>query len=65
MRGQLGGSVITKDMGKAKFQEEDDYDKGVWWSQRMKMEQQFWEFKKILASQDFGKNCFRGRTWIK
>lgn len=29
MRGQLGGNVITKDMGKAKFQEEDDYDKGV------------------------------------
>lgn len=29
MRGQLGGTVITKDMGKAKFQEEDDYDKGV------------------------------------
>ena len=29
MGGALGGAVITKDMGRAKFQEEDDYDKGV------------------------------------
>lgn len=62
MGGELGGAVITKDMGRAKFQEEDDYDKGIWWSQRMKMEYQFWEFKKILASQGFGKSFFQGQN---
>lgn len=29
MGGELGGAVITKDTGSAKFPEEDDYDKGV------------------------------------
>lgn len=29
MGGELGGPIITKDRGRAKFQEDDDYDKGV------------------------------------
>lgn len=29
MGGELGGTVVTKDMGRAKFQEDDDYHKGV------------------------------------
>lgn len=50
MGGQLRAAVVTEDMGKAKCQYENYYDKGVWLSQRMKMEHQCWEFKKILAS---------------